>query len=74
MSSDTSGLLKREKVKLIGQQRLGVAAPGVAPSVKSRAEIVKQDEQSTIIEVICQCGEKISLHCTHGKPTESSEG
>ena len=74
MSSETSGLLKREKVKITGRQRLDSAAPGVTPSVRPRACIVEQDDQNTIIEVVCHCGEKIYLHCTYAGPTGQSAG
>ena len=70
MDLETSGLLKREQVKMTGHCRLGSAAAGVTPSVRPRAKIVEQDEKNTIIEVVCHCGEKIYLHCTYAKAAE----
>ncbi len=74
MSSETSGLLKREKVKITGRQQLGDVAPGVTPSVRPRAGIVEQNDQNMIIEVVCHCGEKIYLHCTYAESTGQLAG
>ncbi len=70
MHLETSGLLKREQVKMNGHCRLGSETDSVTPSVRPRAKIVEQDEKNTIVEVVCHCGEKIYLHCTYAKAIE----
>ena len=60
------GVIKKDKVKIAGTHAIAPAVIAETASAGPIGRIVRQDDAGAVIEVTCNCGERIELHCTYG--------
>jgi hypothetical protein len=66
MTQAGSSVLKGSQVRLAGPQKIGQAAT-CAPD-GATARIVEQSGGRAVVEIVCDCGRTIRLHCTYADP------
>ncbi len=65
MRAAASGVLKGSRVRLAGAQPIGEASPS-SPEGAVTARIVERSGGQALVEIVCECGRTIHLHCTCG--------
>ncbi len=69
MSGGVSPVVKKNKVKMAGTRDLSVSSPqeaqGAPGSGGANARILQQTDTEAVIEVLCDCGRQIHLHCNY---------
>ncbi len=70
MAQRRKAMIKADKVRLEGSVDLpaGAADAPQAPSAgaaEPAARILRQDDGVTVVEIVCACGKKLCLNCTH---------
>ena len=67
----SSGMFKKDNIKITGKRILGTPGVGVSPGGRgASARIVRQDANITLVEVACECGKTIHVRCFSETPAE----
>jgi len=64
MSELRIGVLKKDDVKMGQPQQLGSPQPHPSPG-QPEARVLERSDTHTTVEVVCSCGQRISLQCNH---------
>jgi len=69
MTQAFRGVLKGSQVRLVEPQRIAQPAPGSGARRPAgpAARIVRQEDGEVVVEVVCECGRVIHLHCAYGE-------
>ncbi len=63
MSQVVRGVTKNDQIKLVQPYRLGDRTASASAIGEPVARVLRQDNESAVIEVTCECGKKVYLTC-----------